>query len=260
MIAARELYIVNVKACQLVTQRFEMEDVVDKTKVFFDLSMAGVVPVHKGRAIDIAEKELVIGFDGKFFQSLAVFDAELDIAGFGFRQDFFEYLFYTLENRLLFCVALPDVLGAKLVVFRSVAFTARDEVQEFVGVVFHFDRAGMQNDNGRFEAGGEFDGLDCIAFGQFPFSRTIRGKLIQIWSGTGNPHRQRTEIVQTGDFYFSGGDRFDNTREQAEANSVTQFGVLETEVANLMEHGTPIGMAMGVPAGGKRVHEMSLKR
>ena len=80
MIAARELDIVNVKAGEMIAHGFEMENVVDEPKVLFDLGVASVVPIDEGRAIDIAEKKLVVGFDGKFFESLTVFDAEFDIA------------------------------------------------------------------------------------------------------------------------------------------------------------------------------------
>jgi hypothetical protein len=78
--------------------------------------------------------------------------------------------------------------------------------------------------------------------------------LIEIGCGIGDAHRQRTEVVETGDFYFAGCDRFDDSGEKAQTNSVAKFGVLKTEVANLLKHGTAIGMAMGVPAGGEGIH------
>ena len=80
MVAPRELGIVNVKASEVVAQRFEVEDVVNETKVLFDLGVASIVPINESRAIDVAEKKLAVGFDGKFFEGLAVFDAEFDVA------------------------------------------------------------------------------------------------------------------------------------------------------------------------------------
>ena len=62
---------------------------INEAKVLFNLSMAGIVPIDESGAINVPEKKLVIGFDWEFFKSLTVFDAEFDIAGFGFGQDFF---------------------------------------------------------------------------------------------------------------------------------------------------------------------------
>ena len=62
--------------------------------------------------------------------------------------------------------------------------------------------------------------------------------------------------MEAGNFYFAGGDRFNNSREKAEPNSVTEFRVLESEVADFLKHGAAIRMTMGVPAGGKRIHDV----
>lgn len=80
MVASRELDVVNVKACEVAAQGFEVEDVVDETKVLFDLCVSGVVPIDESGAIDVAEKKLAVRFDGKFFEGLAVFDAKFDAA------------------------------------------------------------------------------------------------------------------------------------------------------------------------------------
>ena len=60
--------------------------------------------------------------------------------------------------------------------------------------------------------------------------------------------------MEAGYFYFAGGDRFDDAGKKAESNSMAEFGVLESEVTNLLEHGAAVGVAMGVPAGGEGVH------
>ena len=64
MVPSRKLDIVNVKTGEMIAQRFQVEDVVDETKIFFNLRVAGVVPVDEGRAVDVTEKKLIIGFDG----------------------------------------------------------------------------------------------------------------------------------------------------------------------------------------------------
>ena len=80
MVASRELDVVNVKASEVVAKGFEVKDMVDESEVLFDLGVAGVVPINEGGAIDVVKKELAVGFDRKFFESLAVFDAEFDVA------------------------------------------------------------------------------------------------------------------------------------------------------------------------------------
>ena len=118
----------------------------------------------------------------------------------------------------------------------------------------------MKNDNGRFDTGGKLDSLQGVTLGQFAFARAVGGELIEIGRGIGDAHRQRTEVVETGNFYFTGCNRFDDAGEKAETDSVAEFGVLKTEIANFPEHGAAIGVAMGVPAGGEGVHGMTLRR
>ena len=163
MVATGKLHVVNVKTSEMVAQGFEVENVMDKTEVLFDLGMAGIVPIDQARAIDVAKKKLVIGFDRQFFETLAVFNPEFDVARFGFGQDFFEDLFYTLKDGFFFCVALLRIFSANLFVFGRFALTTRDEIEELVGIVFHFNRPGMKNNHGRLESGGEFNGLQGVA-------------------------------------------------------------------------------------------------
>jgi hypothetical protein len=67
--------------------------------------------------------------------------------------------------------------------------------------------------------------------------------------------------VEAGDFDFTGRDGFDDAGKEAESNAMAEFGVLESEIANFLEHGATIGVAMGVPAGGEGVHDVkTLKR
>ena len=81
MVATGKLHVVNVKTSEMVTHRLEVENVMDKTEVLFDLGMAGIVPIDQARAIDVAKKKLVIGFDRQFFETLAgagVYPEDLD--------------------------------------------------------------------------------------------------------------------------------------------------------------------------------------
>jgi len=80
MVASRELDVVDVKAGEVVAKGFEVKDMVDESEILFDLGMAGVMPINESGAINVVEKELAVGFDRKFFESLAVFDAEFDVA------------------------------------------------------------------------------------------------------------------------------------------------------------------------------------
>ena len=80
MVASRELDVVDVKPGEVVAKGFEVKDMVDESEILFNLGVAGVVPINESGAINVAEKELIVGFDGKFFKGLTVFDAEFDIA------------------------------------------------------------------------------------------------------------------------------------------------------------------------------------
>jgi len=132
--------------------------------------------------------------------------------------------------------------------------TTGDEVQEFVGVVFHFYGPRMNYDQRRLETGSEFNGLQGVTLGQFAFARAVGRELIEVGRGAGDPHWQGTKVVQAGNFDFAGSDRFNNAGKKADADSVAEFGELKSEVANFLKHGAAIGVAMGVPAGGEGVH------
>jgi len=67
----------------------------------------------------------------------------------------------------------------------------------------------------------------------------------------GDAHGQRAKIVQRGNFDFPGFDRLKNTGQKTEANAVAQLRPLEAKRANFAQHGPPVAVAMGIPAGGE---------
>ena len=63
-----------------------------------------------------------------------------------------------------------------------------------------------------------------------------------------------TEIVQRTDLDLARFHGFDDAGYEADADAVAQLGVFKSEVADLAQHGASVGVAVGVPAGGKRIH------
>jgi hypothetical protein len=70
----------------------------------------------------------------------------------------------------------------------------------------------------------------------------------------GDPHGEGAEIVEGGNPDFAGFHGLDDAREQAQPDAVAQFGVLEAEGPDFIQHLAAAGMASGVPAGGEGVH------
>ena len=69
-----------------------------------------------------------------------------------------------------------------------------------------------------------------------------------------NTHRQRTEIVQAGNFDFAGIDGLKNAGHETDSGSVAELGVFEAELPDFAQHGAPISVPMRVPTGRKRKH------
>jgi hypothetical protein len=69
-----------------------------------------------------------------------------------------------------------------------------------------------------------------------------------------HPHRQRTEIVQGGNFHFPGAHGLENAGQEADAGAVTQFGVFKTEFADFTQQGTTVRVAVGIPTGREGIH------
>ncbi len=76
----------------------------------------------------------------------------------------------------------------------------------------------------------------------------------------GDTDGQGTEVVQGRDLDDPGVHRVNDARNQAEPDAVTQFGVFETQVANLLEHGATVGVAVGIPTSGQGVHVFETDR
>jgi hypothetical protein len=67
--------------------------------------------------------------------------------------------------------------------------------------------------------------------------------------------RERTKIVQGGDFYLSGLHRFKNAGQEANANTMAQFSVLKTQIANFPQHRAATGVTIRIPARRERIHK-----
>ena len=109
----------------------------------------------------------------------------------------------------------------------------------------------MQHHDRRLDAPGEFQRLERVLDSQFVLARTLGGKLVEIGRRVRDAHRQRTEIVQAGNFDFARVHGFEDAGHEAEADAVAQLGVFKTEVADFAQQGAPVRVPVGIPAGGK---------
>jgi hypothetical protein len=112
----------------------------------------------------------------------------------------------------------------------------------------------VQDDERGFHALRELEGFERVTDGQFAFARLFGGELIEIGRGKVHAHGQGTKIVQGGNPDFAGVHRFEDAGHQADARAVAQFGKFKPKLADLAQHGASIGMAVRIPAGGKRIH------
>ena len=93
------------KTGQARGQRLKLLRVLDEAEVFLDLRVAGVVPVNNVRTVKVAEEIFEVAVQRNFLERLAVFDAELEAAFFGFGQDFPQRFINPFDERFLFGLA-----------------------------------------------------------------------------------------------------------------------------------------------------------
>jgi hypothetical protein len=105
-----------------------------------------------------------------------------------------------------------------------------------------------------FDAGGKFERLEGIPVGHFPFPRMFRGELIKVRGRVIDSHRERAKVVQAANANFTGFDRLQDPRHQADARAVTQFGVFKPQPADFPQHLPAVGVPVGIPTGGESVH------
>ena len=117
----------------------------------------------------------------------------------------------------------------------------------------------MQHDDRRLDALGEIQRLERVFDGQFALARLFGGKFVEVRRGMIHAHRQRTKIVQAGNFDFARVHGFEDAGHEAEPDAVAEFGVSKAEVADFAQHRAAIRVALGIPAGGKRIHVQWLK-
>ena len=104
---------------------------------------------------------------------------------------------------------------------------------------------------------GEFEGLERIAQGHLPLAGTLGGELVNIGRGMGDPNGQRAEVMQAGNLDLPRFDGLDNARHQADASAVAQLGVFKTQFPDFPQHRAAIRVPVGIPTGGKRIHNLS---
>ncbi|MGZ4964335.1 MAG: hypothetical protein ACXWC8_17400 [Limisphaerales bacterium] len=60
--------------------------------------------------------------------------------------------------------------------------------------------------------------------------------------------------MERGDFDFTCVNCLKDPREQAKTDSVTQLSIFKAQGADFAKHLASVSVAMGVPAGGERIH------
>ena len=106
VVVVGKFHVMNVKAGQAGGQRLKLLRVLDETEVFLDLRVAGVVPVNDVRTVKVAEEIFEVAVQRNFLERLAVFDAELEAAFFGFGQNFPQRVINPFNERFLLRLAL----------------------------------------------------------------------------------------------------------------------------------------------------------
>ena len=167
-----------------------------------------------------------------------------DGTGPGFRHHLLQGLDRPLEERHFPGLAPFLELDAEFLVFGSFLFSAGGHFQELVRVRFHFDAADVEHDDGRLDAGGEFDGFDRVTLGQLTLAGAFVRKLVQVRRGMVDSHGQRAEIVDAGNLDFPGVHGVEDPGHETDARAVAQFGVFESEFTDLAQHRPAVDVAV----------------
>jgi hypothetical protein len=112
------------------------------------------------------------------------------------------------------------------------------------------DRPGVEHDQLGPEALGRLDGFHRVLPSQVPLALLGGRELEEIRCGMVHPHRQRAKIVQGADLDHARFHGVDDSRHQADADTVAQFGVLETQISDFPQHIASVLVAARIPAGG----------
>ena len=254
MVTSRELDIVQMKTAQSRSHRLEMQPVVDEAKVLLDLRVADVVPVADRRVIESLEEKIPVRVDRDFLEVLANLDSQLDAAHGGLLGDPFKHLVREVAVFDLGLFPLQLCLLAEFLVLGRVLFSRLEQVDQLVGVIPHVDLTHVQHDQLGPELIRHLDGFHRVLVGVLPLANVGGGKLEHVWVGVLAPDRQWAEVVQGGNLDHARLVRVDDSRHETEPNAMAQLGILKPKVANLLEHRATVGVAVGIPAGGKRIH------
>ena len=150
-----------------------MLPVIQKAQIGFDLGVPRVVPVGQARAGQIAKELGVIAFYRQLLQGLSVFDAQFDPEFFGNRENPFIGLNDAIEM-LRFAVRSFFIrFLAEFLVFAAFLLPVGDHLQQLVGVVFHLDASAVHDDQRGLKPGGQLQGFERVALGQFDLARPL---------------------------------------------------------------------------------------
>src|SRR6267154_1513263 len=94
------------------------------------------------------------------------------------------------------------VLHAGSIEMKNYTDKLLDLVEQLIGVVFHFDAAGMQHYYRGFNPGGKFQGLERIPLRQLAFPGPMGGKLVQIRRRMIYADGERTKVVHARNLHL----------------------------------------------------------
>jgi hypothetical protein len=216
----------------------------DEPEVLLDLSVAGVMPLAHIRAGNAAKEKPVIALEWQFFKALPILDAEPDAARLRLGHNLVQRFIEVLEEPFLPGLAFLVKLGAKALVFFRLTLSSLDHLEKLVRVVPHVDASAVEHNEPGLNSRSELERLERVLEREFTLTGMFVRELEQIGSRAIDADWQGAEIVKRGnpDLAFVYG--LHDSGQQADANSVAQFGVLESQLPDFAQHRAPVRVSV----------------
>ncbi len=152
------------------------------------------------------------------------------------------------DGPFLLFLAPFENFHAQTLVAGSAPLTVLGEFGQVVLGILHGDRAHVEHNGLGLKTGGEIERFEGVSEGVVALARVLGGKLEDVRGRPGDPHGERTEVMQGGNANESGFDGIEDARQKADPGAVPQFGIVEAEVADFLQHGLAVGVTVRVPA------------
>ena len=241
--------VVDVYAGDMGGEAAEPSGGVDEAEVFADLGVADVPPEAEAGNGESAHEGFGFEFGGEGFPGGEVFEGEGDAGFGGDGQEGVEALAEAIDLAGGFFVA--EDLGLELEGFEGLGelLAAGGHGEEVEGVGGHIDVAGVADDDGGADFGGEAEGAGDMDDGEFAFAAVGGAGGIEFGVGAGGADGDGAEVVDAVDADGAGADHGLDAGDEFGAQVVTEFDAVEAEGEDFLDHGFAGEVAAGVPAG-----------